>query len=136
MPLPPSLTNITLSGNFTNWHGNVSSSVSSWIMPRNAADLREILGYCFSKNSRACVKGSSWSLSSIGKPDDVLVDLGQFTNGVAAMRRVPDDQRHQPPPPQHEYFHVLGNTLIRYLNDALARNAPPYALQTSGAANG
>jgi hypothetical protein len=136
MPLPSTLTGITLSGTFTNWHGNVSSSVPYWIMPRNAADVREILRFCVSKNSRTCVKGSSWSLSSIGKPDDVLVDLGQFTNRVAALRRVPDDQRNQHPPQQHEYFHVLGNTPIRYLNDALARNVPPYALETSGAANG
>jgi hypothetical protein len=136
MPLPPTLTGITASGNFTNWHGTISTNVASWISPRNIADVREVLRYLFSKNIRACVAGATWSLSAIGKPDDVLIDLGQFTGSVAALRPVPNDQRTQDPVEGHAYFHVRGNTPIRYLNNALARNAPPYALQTSGAANG
>ena len=129
------IADITRPGTFTGYHGLPSSSVPHWIAPKGATQLRQALEVCFSQKARVSVKGSSWSISSITKPDRVLIDLGQFRNDVPPLRAV-HAAHIATAPKTGAYIHVLGNVLVRYINHALAKSAPPLALPTSGAANG
>ncbi|RZO57410.1 MAG: FAD-binding protein [Sandaracinaceae bacterium] len=135
MPIPPEIAHLTRQGTFTGFHGSPSTDVPFWIAPQNATQLRKALELCITHKTPASVKGSSWSISSITKPNRVLIDLGQFHNEVPPVRGVDSDHVDEAPA-KGKYVHVRGNVLVRYLNHTLAMSTPRLALSTSGAANG
>jgi hypothetical protein len=145
-PNPPNFpfTHVVAKTDWNNYHGTIAGrSVPVYATldpappPSQGQALKAILQYCFNANpaERVCAVGSTWSLSDIIMPANVVIDAGAMNaiTRVNAAWLTPAYQAKAQPVGKVPMV-VGGGTTINYLNQILGEAG--LALQTSGAADG